>query len=226
MNKEKTLRITWLIVSFFILFLFGCGGKEHPKPWRKTFADGNAEFLRGNYTNAIRYFRDSEVMANVPGEAYNNIALCYLALGQYAEAYKALAEAVGHGAQPEAGILMNKAILERAFGDTEQAIRTLREAMNKTKNPNLKAQIAYNLGWLYESSGDLKQAKAMFEDALQQSWMDKRTRDKATVALGVVLAKQGDTQSAMELFRNIANDPRATSEAKEVAIYNLEALSK
>lgn len=143
-------------------------------------------------------------------KAYDNLALCYEALGQHEEAIRTYQRAIDlnrASSKPSPWPALNLGSLLSKIGKLEEAERSLRESI--ACDPAL-SQARYQLGVVLEKQGKLAEATR----ELSQAAVLNPAYPEPHYALGRIYRRMGDLEKAEEslkTFRNLKNERRSDS---------------
>lgn len=226
--------------------------RDDPRNGFARLVMGSAHMGRGDYRQAIVWYR--RYLELVPTSAYAHqwMAICHLRLGEQQEAEREASAALAidprftdarvlragvmasHGDHPGAIAELRAAVatdpgksilrldLAKVLAEAGQAAEARREFEGLLKVQLDFAPALIGLGSLDAEAGRLDEASSRFRRAIQ---VEPRQLE-ARIALGQVLQQQGRTAEAAEEYRRVASDARATPTERAQAKQRLGRLAR
>lgn len=229
---ERWRRSALLLLVLVPALLAGCRSAPEPeyevtrKNQAARFAEfGNAQYNRGNYELALRYFdlslAENVAIDNLPGiaQSYNSIGRVFVAVGNQREAeasfhsairFSELAGNTEHRMQAH----VNLAVVALQEDDEERATEYLDLALAAVQAGEAKpnAILYHNLGILHARRNRFEEAQDHIERARSMNERDMRWPELASnhYMLASILSRQGRYPEALEQAnRALEYDKRA-----------------
>lgn len=176
---------------------------------------GEAHFLKGEYKEALPYFFN---LLNTPSQrenALNKISRCYFHNGEYKDAITNVE--ILSLEYPDSKNLAESLYLrgQAAFrlGDTEKAIASFSEILEKNRNDSWTVAAQYELGKIYYERKDLRKAKKLFSRIVRDA-PNSSTADLASYYLGIMYFKEENSPRALLYLDRALESPNEAIKAE------------
>jgi len=191
-------------------------------PAEVAFQKGIEAFNRGSFEEAAQAFEEVTRLAPEAAEGHSNLALAYVQLKRMPDAIQELEKA----AELTPDSFRGWAQLGMAYVQAERleaAVRAFETALSKEHDPSdiMAFESWMALGVLYFAAGKTTDAVGAYEKALVSS----PSSAAALVSLGKCHFNLGDTERALERFRQVVAAAPDSPEAREAQAF-IEEIEK
>ncbi len=185
-----------------------------------------------SYENSLKIDRDAPDLEKDVAITLNNLALCYLAIGQQMEALKYQKESLEIRKkmnEPDliATILLNIGTTYSGLGDFGRAISSLEESMNISKKHDIKHNIPillFSLGSVYSEIGQYETALRYLNEAIDISKLSKdyESLAKSLHNIAAIYSHLGFNEQALKNYKEAVKIKRGNKISPDSVAVSLD----
>ena len=176
---------------------------------------GNTQYRNHSYSQALTNYLAAVEADPTYALAYNNLGLVYMRLNRYSEAYSAFDHAKSASTNAYISPYLNMAKSLCRQGLLTNALAEVEAGLVITNSDIL----LYQKGWIEDELGQLANARVSLDASLSAN----PTNSLASALLGIVKAKQGQTNAAiMDFYLSI--NAKSDDIVSAMTAYNLQRL--